>query len=113
MVETKKQKVKSQKESVAKPIKEHKKIGTRGRTFEGTAIKVFPDRVTIEFERTVYIKKFERFSKKITRIKARLPDNIKVELGDLIRVQECRPLSKTIHCMVVKNLKHKPKEVKK
>lgn len=80
---------------------------TRKRTFQGVVIRKFPMRVTIEFERTVKIPKFERFMKKRTRIHARLPDEFAAEinLGDLIRVQETRPLSKLIHFVVTEKVR--------
>lgn len=76
-------------------------VGTRGRTFEGIVIRKFPKRITIEFERTVYLPKYERYMKKKTRIHARLPEDMEVNLDDMAKVRECRPLSKTIHFMVV------------
>lgn len=82
-------------------------ISARGRVFQGNVIRKFPKRVTIEFERTVKIQKFERFMKKRTRIHARLPDEFanEINLGDLIRVQECRPLSKLIHFVVTEKVR--------
>ena len=86
-----------------------KRIGTRGRVFEGIVIKKFPKRVTIEFERMIYVRKYERYAKSKTKIHARLPEKIEkeVNIGDLIRVQECRPLSKIIHFIVIKKIKDK------
>jgi len=76
-------------------------ILTHGRTFEGKVIKKFPGRVVIEFERTVYVPKYERFYKKKTRLHARLPSNIDVNLNDIIKIAECRPISKLVHFVVV------------
>jgi len=83
-----------------------KAISTRGRVFEGIVTRKFPKRITIEFERTVFIKKYERFAKKKTRIHARLPENLadKIQIGDLVQVRECRPLSKIIHTITIKKL---------
>ena len=78
---------------------------TRGRVFSGTVTKKFPHRVVLEFERTVFVKKFERFYKKKQRIHARLPANIDVSVGDYIKVQECRPLSKIIHAIVIEKVR--------
>lgn len=80
-------------------------IGTRGRSFEGYVVKKFPKRVVIEYERTVYVKKYERFYKKKSRIHARLPEGMDVNLGDYIKVQECRPLSKIIHHIVIEKVR--------
>jgi len=81
--------------------KMRKLVATRGRVFEGEIIRKFPKRITIELERTILIPKYERYMKKKTRIHARLPEHIKAEVGDVARVQECRPLSKIIHFMVI------------
>ncbi len=80
-------------------------VPTRGRVFAGTVTKKFPNRVVIEFERTVFVEKFERFYKKKTRIHARLPTGINVEVGDYIKVRECRPLSKIIHAVVIEKVR--------
>lgn len=84
-----------------------KKINPRGKIFEGKVIKKFQKRLTIEFERMVYIRKYERYSKFKTKIHARLPLELEKEInvGDLIQVQECRPLSKLIHFVVTKKIK--------
>ncbi len=89
-------------------------VGTRGRIFEGTVTKKFPKRVVIEFERMVYVRKYERYARHKTKIHARLPENMEssVNVGDLIRVHECRPLSKIIHFVVVQKIKDSV-EVKK
>lgn len=78
---------------------------TRGRVFAGTVTKKFSGRVVIEFERTVYVEKYERFYKKKTRIHARIPQGLAIELGDYVKVRECRPLSKIIHAIVIEKVR--------
>jgi len=112
-MEKEKQKNKSKriKEEIARlPLAEHK-ISSRGRTFQGKVIRKFPNRVAIEFERTVYIPKYERYMRKKTRLHARIYQDTNVEVGDLIQVRECRPLSKIIHFVIVNVVKKA--EVKK
>jgi small subunit ribosomal protein S17 len=108
-VKEKKQTEKSTKKDTNKPVSTKMKnnISTRGRTFQGNVVKKFHNRVTIEFQRTIYISKYERYLKKNTRIHARLPEKIAHEIheGDLIKVQECRPLSKIIHFIVIEKIK--------
>lgn len=85
----------------------HGNLKARGRTFQGTVIRKFHKRITIEFERMVYVRKYERYAKSRTKIHARLPvcmEN-KIKVGDLIKVQECRPLSKIIHFVVIEKIK--------
>lgn len=80
-------------------------ISARGRIFEGTVTKKFPKRVVVEFERTVFVQKYERFYKKKTRLHARLPDNLEINVGDYIKVKETRPLSKIIHFIVIEKIR--------
>jgi len=87
----------------------HGTLSTRGRTFRGIVIKKFPKRVVIEFERTIYVQKYERFAKYKSRIHARLSDCLdkEINLGDYIEVKECRKLSKILSFVVMKLLKTK------
>lgn len=85
----------------------HGKLKVRGRLFEGIVKKKFPRRIMIEFERMIYVKKYERYSKSRTRVHARLPTCMEkeVKVGDLVWVQECRPLSKIVHTVLIKKIK--------
>lgn len=126
MAEKKTKKKQIAKVSLAKPVKKlektkensetlcsdkdcfiHGKLRARGRIFEGKVTRKFPRRVAIEFERMVYVRKYERYAKSKTKIHARVPNCMEnnINLGDIIRVQECRPLSKIIHFVVIKKIK--------
>ncbi len=104
---------KKEKEEVAGAICSDKKchihgnLKARGRIFEGRVTRKFKNRVAIEFERMIYARKYERYYKSKTKIHAHLPTCMEnqINLGDLIRVQECRPLSKIIHFVVIKKIK--------
>ena len=87
----------------------HGNLKARGRNFEGIVIRKFHKRIAIEFERMIYVRKYERYAKKKSKIHARLPVCMdkEIQIGDLIRIQECRPLSKIIHFVVVKKIKSK------
>lgn len=97
---------KNEKENVA-VHKNEKNIVTRGRIFEGIVTKKFPKRIVIEFERMIYVRKYERYAKLKTKIHARLLDSMEKEInvGDLVQVHECRPLSKIIHFVAIKKIK--------
>lgn len=84
----------------------HGQISLRGRSFKGKVIRKFAKRVTIEFERTLYIEKYERYAKKKTKLHARLPECMskEIEIGDYIEIRECRPISKIVHFVVVKKI---------
>ena len=96
---------KKKKENLVETLE--KTVMSRGRTFEGKVIKKFSKRVVIEFEKMIYVSKYERYAKSRTKIHARLPQLLEKEinLGDLIQVRECRPLSKIIHFIVIKKIK--------
>ena len=84
----------------------HGGLKTHGKFFEGIVKKKFQKRVVIEFERMVYIRKYERYAKSKTKIHSRLPECMEnqIKVGDYIRVHECRPLSKLIHSVVVSKI---------
>ena len=77
----------------------HGSLKVRGSMFKGYVVKKFPKRIVIEFERTILVRKYERYMKKKTRIHARLPECKKdeVKVGDYVLIGECRPISKIIH----------------
>ncbi len=116
-----KEKNQKQKAEKEKPIAEagckdkrchiHGKLKIRGKTFEGKVIRKFPKRIVIEFERMVYVRKYERYKKSKTKIHARLPDCMadKINIGDFVKIQECRPLSKLIHFAVIGKVKEEGK----
>ena len=58
----------------------------------------------IEFERLYFLKKYERYEKRRTRLKAHNPECINAKEGDIVKVMECRPLSKTKNFVIIKNL---------
>ena len=54
----------------------------------------------------IYVKKYERYGRVKAKIHARLPSCAQkdVRIGDLVRVKECRPLSKIIHFAFLEKL---------
>ena len=104
MAEKEKSKSREANEKKAKVVATAK-VASRGRSFEGIVIKKFAKRVVIELERTIYVPKYERYQRKRSKLHARIPEDMEVSVGDLIRIQECRPLSKIIHFVIVKILK--------
>ncbi len=89
-----------------KEIKE-KKINPRGRSFQGIVSKKFNDRVEIVFDRLLYLRKYERYEKRKTKLHARLNSDLKdlISVGDYIEIMECKPLSKNVHFIVTKKIR--------
>lgn len=83
----------------------HGGLKCRGMTFKGVVISDKMHRTcTVEWERSNYIKKYERYEKRRTRTKAHNPDCINAKKGDIVKIVGCRPLSKTKNFVIIENL---------
>lgn len=77
----------------------------RGATYTGTVVSdKMQKTVTVEWERRAYIKKYERYEMKRSKVKAHVPGSLRVKKGDSVKIAECRPISKTKHFVVIQNL---------
>jgi len=85
--------------------KKEQTISQRGRVLEGrvTSDKMHKT-VTVEWERRNLIPKFERYEKRRSKVKAHNPKSINAKIGDIVRIKETRPLSKTKHFIVIEIL---------
>jgi small subunit ribosomal protein S17 len=80
-------------------------IRTHGRTFTGVVVAARAQATaTVEWPRRLYVTKFERYEMKRTRIKAHNPAEIDAKPGDIVKLVECRPISKTKHFMIVEKV---------
>jgi small subunit ribosomal protein S17 len=81
-------------------------LKTRGRTFIGQVISSKAQKtVTVEWQRRVYIPKYERYQTKRSRVKAHNPVEMSAKEGDNVIIKECRPISKTKKFVVVEVIK--------
>jgi small subunit ribosomal protein S17 len=81
-------------------------VKLRGRVFVGTVISdKMQKTATIEWPRRKYNKKYERFEVRRTRVKAHNPESINAKTGDLVKIAETRPLSKTKNFVVIEIVK--------
>jgi small subunit ribosomal protein S17 len=82
------------------------KIKTRGRTFQGKVVSSKAHRtVTVEWNRKIFVPKYERYQLKRSKVKAHNPDEMGAKEGDEVIIQECRPISKTKKFIVIEVLK--------
>lgn len=59
--------------------------------------------ITVRRDYLHFIKKYNRFEKRHSKLSAHMsPAFLDVELGDLVTVGQCRPLSKTVYFNVLK-----------
>ncbi len=92
------------KECTDKKCPFHGKINVNKKSFVGTVVSAkMHNSVVIEWGRKIKIPKYERYTKKKTRIVVHSPECIKVEEGDKVKVFATRPLSKTVHHVIVEN----------
>ena len=84
----------------------HGQLPVRGIILTG---KVYKKRmaktIVVERDYLVYVKKYKRYERRRSRIPAHLPPCIDVEVGDTVKIAECRPLSKTVSFVVIENLR--------
>lgn len=85
----------------------HGSLSVRGKVIKGIIVsKDIHTSATIESERTIFIKKYERYLKKRSRIRVHNPPCINAQIGDEVKAMECHPLSKTKHFVIVEKLGH-------
>ncbi len=80
----------------------HGNLSVRGRVMEGvvTSTNMYK---TIVFQTDYFslIKKYSRYERRRSKKLAHLPPCIEVKNGDIVKVVECRPLSKNVASVVV------------
>lgn len=77
-------------------------LSLRGRIFIGTVISARMQKtVTVEWERKHFLKKYERYEKRKSKVKAHNPESVNAKEGDIVKIMECRPISKTKNFIVV------------
>jgi len=80
----------------------HGQLKVRGNQFIGRVVSdKMQHTVIVEWISTKYIPKYERYKKVRTKLTAHNPTCINAIEGDLVRIGECRPLSKTKNFVVI------------
>ena len=83
----------------------HGNISLRGRQLTGTVTSTkMRKTAVIELKRLNFVEKYERYEKRMTKLKVHNPECINAKEGEIVRVVECRPLSKTKNFMIVEKL---------
>ncbi|MEA2090600.1 MAG: 30S ribosomal protein S17 [Thermoproteota archaeon] len=83
----------------------HGELSVRGRVLEGVVISDEMDKtVVVRRDYLQYVSKFKRYERRHSNVSAHNPPCISAKRGDRVRVQECRPISKTVSFVVVKKL---------
>lgn len=83
----------------------HGVLSVRGQIITGNVSSVeMNNSIVVTKEFTCYVPKYERYEKKTSKYAAHCPPCIKVNVGDSVRIAECRPLSKTISFVTIEKL---------
>jgi small subunit ribosomal protein S17 len=89
----------------------HGTLPVRGRILEGVVASTkMKGTITVRRDYLSYIKKYRRYSRNHSMTAAHAPPCIPVEVGDIVRLAECRPLSKTVSFVVVERIEGKEDE---
>ncbi|MBI2108242.1 30S ribosomal protein S17 [Candidatus Woesearchaeota archaeon] len=80
----------------------HGSLSVRGRQFDALVVSVkMRKTAVVESDYTRFNSKYARYEKMRRRLKAHNPTCIGANEGDLVRIIECRPLSKTKNFVIV------------
>jgi small subunit ribosomal protein S17 len=80
-------------------------VKLRGRNFVATVVAAkVAKTATVQRERLHYIPKYERYTKRMSKLRVHNPLCISAKEGDRVRVYECRPISKTKRFVIVEKL---------
>lgn len=80
----------------------HGKLSVRGIILDVQVVNMKMDgTVVVMRERRHRIEKYQRYEKRTARYLAHLPPCINVQVGDMVKIMECRPLSKSTNMVVI------------
>ena len=83
----------------------HSTLSLRGRVLQGTVIRdKAPLTVIVEWGFTRYVTKYERYERRHSSVAAHNPPCINAKAGDVVKIAECRPLSKTKSFAVIEKV---------
>ena len=83
----------------------HGSLSVRGRMLEGEIVSTrMAKSVVVRIQYTRYDNKYERYARMSSRITAHSTPCVDAQVGDMVRIAECRPLSKTKSFVVVEKI---------
>lgn len=83
----------------------HGNLSCKGRIFTATLVSdKMQKTAVVEWTRRHYLKKYERYEKRRTKLKVHNPPCIEAKSGDIVKISECKPLSKTKNFVIIENI---------
>ena len=83
----------------------HGNTKLRGRILTGKVVSTKMNQtIVIQRDYAYYVKKYQRYERRNSKIAAHLPACIEAGIDDVVKIAECRQLSKTVAFVVIENL---------
>lgn len=83
----------------------HGNLKVRGIILSGTVYKCnMKNTIVVRREYLKYVKKYKRHERRRSNIPAHCPPCIQVKPGEVVKIAECRPISKTVSFVVIERL---------
>jgi small subunit ribosomal protein S17 len=83
----------------------HGKLKVRGKIMVGiVASDKMKNSIVVKRDYLHYVRKYMRYEKRRSKILAHNPPCIEVKQGDLVKIAECKPISKNISFVVVEKI---------
>lgn len=83
----------------------HGSLRTRGKSFLGKVVSNYMKTAQIEIPRVKYDYKYKRFYRARSKISAHNPPCINAGVGDIVKIMECRKISRTKAFTIVEIIK--------
>jgi small subunit ribosomal protein S17 len=86
----------------------HGRLSIRGRVLDGVVISTRMDKTAVvRRDYLHYVPKLKRYERRRSHISAHDPPCISIKEGDIVKIAECRPVSKTVSFVVIEVLEGK------
>jgi small subunit ribosomal protein S17 len=83
----------------------HGSLSVRGQIITGVVSSTkMRNSILVKKEYLRFIPKYERYERRTSKYSAHCPPCMKVEVGDEVRIAECRPISKTISFVTIEKV---------
>ena len=83
----------------------HGTLPVRGQVIQGVVSSLkMQDTILVKRVYTHYVPKYERYEKRTSKYSAHCPPCMNIKIGDIVRIAECRPLSKTISFVTIEKI---------
>ena len=84
----------------------HGTLPVRGKILQGKVVSAkMQGSIVVERNYLHYVPKYERHERRHSRISAHSPSCMEVKKGNVVKIAECRPISKTKHFVVIEKIK--------